>query len=463
MPSSRFSSAADLLAAFASGQAQPEVVAADLLADSQRQHAVGAVVVSRDEQGALAAARASGARWHASKPLSPIDGLPLTVKDNIPVAGLPCTWGSELYRDFVPAVNELPIARLRAAGAVILGKTNCPEFTLHGYTDNQLFGVTGNPWNPALTPGGSSGGAVAAVAMGIGPVAIGTDGGGSLRRPAGYTGLVALKPTVRRVERRDGLPALLGEFEVIGPIARTVADVQLVMPILAPDWVPQVKVPRLKILRIRSIAGSPVEPVIQSAMDTVVERLRALGHMVGEQDDLSLADLLNREVWPTVSAAGLAWVLRSHPGWQDRIGDALKPMAEAGEKLLAADLVQAFDRLRACREHLHDLQREWDVILTPTSAAMPWAAEKSHPETIAGQPVGPRGHAVFTAWVNGTGMPALALPAPRSTDGMPIGFQLVGRSGADEVLCALGAEYEAAHPWAQDWPVTVRVHDRDIT
>jgi aspartyl-tRNA(Asn)/glutamyl-tRNA(Gln) amidotransferase subunit A len=456
MEPSNLLSAADLLAAFAAGTASPETLAAALLDESEREHAVGALVVASHRAAAMEAARASAQRWKAGQPLSSLDGLPLTVKDNIPVAGLPCTWGSELYRDFVPAVDELPIARLRAAGAVIVGKTNCPEFTLHGYTDNKLFGVTGNPWNPALTPGGSSGGAVAAVALGVGPIAIGTDGGGSLRRPAGYTGVVALKPTVGRVERRDGLPALLGEFEVIGPIARTVADVQLVMPILAPGFVPLASVPRLRILRIRAIAGSPVEPVIQAAMDTVAARLQALGHTVGEQDDLPLADLLNREVWPVVSAAGLAWVLRSHPNWREHLGDALKPMAETGERLSAADLAQAFDRLRECREQLHDLQREWDLILTPTSAAMPWAADKSHPETIAGQPVGPRGHAVFTAWVNGTGMPAIALPAPRSPEGMPIGFQLVGRHGADEVLCAIGAEYEAAHPWAQDWPSTMK-------
>ena len=394
------------------------------------------------------------ASW-AIAPQTAAKALLMTVKDNIPVTSLPCTWGSALYADYVPVKDELPVARLRAAGAVVLGKTNVPEFTLHGYTANKLFGVTRNPWNPDLTPGGSSGGAVAAVALGIGRIALGTDGGGSLRRPAGFTGVVALKPTMGRVERRDGLPALLGDFEVIGPIARTVADVQHVMPIIAPGFGAPPAVPRLKILRIRAIAGGPVEPVIQAAMGTVADRLRALGHTVGEQDDLPLADIVNREVWPVVSSAGLAWVLRSHPGWRDHVGEALVPMAEAGERLSAAELVQAHDRLRACREQLADLFEEWDLVLTPTSAAMPWAAEKTHPEQIDGQPVGPRGHAVFTAWVNGTGVPALALPAPRSPDNLPIGFQLVGKAGDDELLCAVGAQYEAAHPWAQDWPPNV--------
>jgi aspartyl-tRNA(Asn)/glutamyl-tRNA(Gln) amidotransferase subunit A len=264
--------------------------------------------------------------------------------------------------------------------------------------------------------------------------------------------VVALKPTAGRVERRDGLPALLGDFEVIGPIARTVADVQQVMPIIAPGFGSPPPVTRLKILRIRAIAGGPVDPVIQVAMDTVAGRLRALGHTVDEHDDLPLVDIVNREVWPVVSAAGLAWVMRSHPNWRDHVGESLVPVAETGEQLSAADLVQAHDRLRTCREQLRDVFAQWDLVLTPTSAAMPWAAEKTHPDTIDGQPVGPRGHAVFTAWVNGTGVPAIALPAPRSSENLPIGFQLVGKAGDDELLCAVGAQYEAAHPWAQDWP-----------
>ncbi|MBA2960556.1 MULTISPECIES: amidase [Ramlibacter] len=447
----RYCSAVDLQAAYACGATTPAAVLEEALRAAD-EGMVGAVLVGSDRAAARQAAQASGRRWRDGRPLSPLDGVPFTIKDNIPVAGLPCTWGSALYRGYVPAADELPVARLRAAGAVVVGKTNCPEFTLHGYTANALFGVTGNPWNPALTPGGSSGGAVAAVALGIGPLALGTDGGGSLRRPAGYTGVVALKPTVGRVERRDGLAALLGEFEVIGPIARSVADLQLAMPLLAPDFAPRASVPRLRILRIRAIGGGPVAAVIQSAMDTVVARLQALGHTVDEQDDLPLADLLNREVWPVVSAAGLAWVLRAHPGWRDHVGAALRPLAETGEQLAAADLVQAFDHLRSCREQLHDLQRDWDVILTPTAAAMPWPADQPHPPTIDGHPVGPRGHAVFTAWVNGTGVPALALPAPRAPDGLPIGFQLVGRHGADDLLCALGAQYEAAHPWGREGP-----------
>ena len=146
----------------------------------------------------------SEARWRAGTPLSQLDGVPITVKDNMVVRGMRSTWGSALYSEFMPDADELPVARLRAAGAVIFGKTNCPEFTVQGYTDNLLFGPTRNPWNLALTPGGSSGGAVAAVSAGLCPIALATDGGGSIRRPASYTGLVGLKPSRGRVARAEG-------------------------------------------------------------------------------------------------------------------------------------------------------------------------------------------------------------------------------------------------------------------
>ena len=189
------------------------------------------------------------------------DGVPLTVKDNIPVRGMRATWGSRIYADWVPDKDELPVAKLRDGGAVILGKTNCPEFTLQGYTDNLVFGVTRNPWNLALTPGGSSGGAVAAVAAGLGPVAVGTDGGGSIRRPAAHTGLVGFKPSRDAVARADGFPVILLDCEVIGPIARTVADTRALFHALAgtspPAPAPARAAAHSLCAAIRWIAGRP--------------------------------------------------------------------------------------------------------------------------------------------------------------------------------------------------------------
>ncbi|MBV9756260.1 MAG: amidase, partial [Alphaproteobacteria bacterium] len=192
--------------------------------------------VTLDESGARAAARASDARLRAGEARSALEGVPISIKDNIPVANMRTTWGSRALADYVPARDELPVARLRAAGAVILGKTNVPELTLEGYTNNDLFGVTRNPWDTRLTPGGSSGGAAAGVAAGLVPIAVGTDGGGSIRRPACHTGLVGFKPSTGRVARIDGFPSILIDFETVGPLARTVADARLLDALMAgPD------------------------------------------------------------------------------------------------------------------------------------------------------------------------------------------------------------------------------------
>ena len=175
--------ATELAEAFAIRKCVPDDVITGCLVRIERLDASlnGFVALS---ETARTEAEASTRRWAEGKPLSSLDGVPIAVKDNLAVAGMPATWGSQHYADFVPDKDELPVARLRAAGLIIVGKTNVPEFTLEGYTANPLHGVTGNPWNPDLTPGGSSGGSVAAVAAGMVPLALGTDGGGSTRRPA---------------------------------------------------------------------------------------------------------------------------------------------------------------------------------------------------------------------------------------------------------------------------------------
>src|SRR5947209_6779717 len=226
-------SAAELTAGYARGAFTPRDALDAVLARIDAVNRQINAIVTFDRAGARAAADASTMRWRNRAALGAFDGVPLTVKDNIPVAGMRATWGSRIYEDWIPDKDELPIAKLRAGGAVILGKTNCPEFTLQGYTDNLLFGVTRNPWNLELTPGGSSGGAVAAVAAGMGPVAVGTDGGGSIRRPAAHAGLVGLKPSRDAVARQDGFPVILLDCEVIGPIARTVADTRALLHALA--------------------------------------------------------------------------------------------------------------------------------------------------------------------------------------------------------------------------------------
>src|SRR3984893_6288196 len=188
MPDAWTLTAADLALAFATGEVTPEDALESVLGRIEAVNPELNAVVTIDLAGARAAAAAAGARGRDGRALGPLDGIPLSVKDNLFVGGLRATWGSALFADFIAPQDDLPVARLRAAGAVIVGKTNTPELSLSGYTDNLVFGSTGNPWAPALSPGGSSGGAVAAVASGMAPLALATDAGGSIRRPAGRAG-----------------------------------------------------------------------------------------------------------------------------------------------------------------------------------------------------------------------------------------------------------------------------------
>jgi aspartyl-tRNA(Asn)/glutamyl-tRNA(Gln) amidotransferase subunit A len=446
--------AAELVAAFAAGTTTP----VDALRTTMRRlEAVNPMlnaVVTVDPDGAYEAALAATQRWERGQPASALDGVPITVKDNIPVAGLRCTWGSRLFADHVPAHDETAVARLRAAGCVIVGKTNVPEFTVQGYTDNLLFGPTGNPYDPALTPGGSSGGAVASVASGIVPLAIGTDGGGSIRRPSGHTGLVGLKPTLGLIGRAHALPPLMLDYEVIGPIARTVQDVALALQVMqGADSAIDLESPPatpLRILHVRHATGpdgpSPVDPQITRAIDGVAQQLRQTGHAVTVAERFDLPHRANTEVFTVLAQAGLLAVLRQRctdlgqnpdEDWRGLIHPSLEAMADAGAGLTGAQVIAAQQAAMALREDAEALFQRFDLILTPATAAQPWDKTRIFPPTIDGQAVGPRGHAIFTAWVNATGLPGIAQPAGVDSQGLPIGLQLVGPHRSESLLIAL--------------------------
>ena len=459
-----WAASADRLAAlYRARQASPVEVLRACLRRADAVNPTLNAVVTFDRKGAEAAALASEARWAAGEAHGPLDGIPLTVKDNIPTRGLRSTWGSDLYRDHRPDRDETPVIRLREAGAVIIGKTNVPEMTLQGYTSNPIFGPTGNPWRSDLTPGGSSGGAVAAVGSGIGPLALATDGGGSIRRPASHGGLVGLKPTVGRVVRRDGFPPILLEFEVIGAIARTVADLAVAMAVISGPDPESVGVagfgpisparqppPPRRILFVPTFAGAPVDPEIAASVEEVAALLARLGHRIEDGRGFRLADALN-EAWPAIAQTGLAWLVREPPDRLARLGPDIRAMAESGARLPATAYFDALHTALVLRQDLARLFTTTDLILTPTAAALPWPARETHPRSIAGEPVGPRGSAIFTGFVNAAGLPAITIPCRPSANGLPIGFQLVAPWGRDEELLALAAAFEAAHPWPMSW------------
>lgn len=421
-------------------------------------------VIARRDDAALAEARASAQRHASGRALSPLDGVPFTVKDSLYTRDLPTTWGTRALRDRCTGEDEFSVARARAAGAIVLGKTNVPEFALEGYTANPIFGVTGNPWNPALTPGGSSGGAVACVASGIAPLAIAQDGGGSIRRPASHAGVVGLKPSLAIVPREHVLPSLLLDFEVIGPLARTVADARLLFEVMRGPHPadrlslaaahaasqPKRNAP-LRILYVERFGDAPLDPQVAASVRAAVEQLAALGHRI-EAGPLPLDLGFYTEAWPQIGQIGLARLFDEHPEWAAQASPKYLEMAEQGRKLPAARLWQIVEQVRQLRRRSANLFDDIDVIVTPSAAALPWPAADAYPPLIDGRPVGPRGHAVYTGWVNAAGLPGLALPCSPSKEGLPIGMQLVGPFGADELLLQVGEGFEAAQPWADRWP-----------
>lgn len=460
-------SAVALAAAYRTGAVTPvDAVRSCLARIEQVNPRLNAFVALRSET-VLVDAQASAERFRAGQALSAIDGIPLSIKDNLCTADLPTTWGCPGLRAHPPlARDELPVARARAAGALIVGKTNVPEFTLEGYTDNPLFGPTRNPWNLALTPGGSSGGAVAGVAAGCTPLALGTDGGGSIRRPASHTGLVGFKPSIGAIARAGGLPSLLLDFEVVGPMARSVADARLLFAALrGPQAVERnslachaaagahrpdpARAPR--VLYVPTLAQAPIDPDIAAACASAADGLRQLGFTV-QHGELPLAIEAMVRQWPQVGQIGLAAMFRAHPEWRTQASNKYLQMADQGEALGAPAL---WALLEAAAQLRHDCVRLFeavDLIAMPSAAALPWPAQTPFPPVIDGQPVGPRGHAVFTGWVNAAGLPAVSLPTAPARNGLPIGLQLIGPYGADDAVLATAEAFEGLFPWSQRRP-----------
>lgn len=456
-------SATRLCAAFGRGEATPSEYLECLLARIERLNPrINALVClnpqARDE------ARASTARLRAGAGRGLLEGVPIGIKDNILVKGLPTSWGSRALRDAVSEEDEFPVRRLREQGAVILGKTNVPEFTLEGYTGNLLFGVTRNPWNPDLTPGGSSGGSVAGVAAGLFPLALGTDGGGSIRRPASHTGLVGYKPSIGAIARFPTLPQILLDFEVIGPIARTVEDAALLYNAvcgaqprdrssLSARAEPVGLDPpgKLRILYVPRFGAHALDREIEASVEEAAHLLAALGHHV-DTGVLPFELEAVLEFWPLLGQVGLAHVFDRFPHAQAQAAQRFVEMAEAGRKVPAARYLQGIEAVRVFWSAVTAAFESFDLLLTPTAAALPWPADEIFPRRIDGREVGPRGHAVYTGWVNACGHPAINLPCAPAHNGLPIGFQLVARYAEDELLFRIAAQYQRAMPFHKRWP-----------
>ena len=414
---------------------------------------------------ARTAAREAEIAVMKDEPLGLLHGVPVSIKDVLFTRGLTTTGGSRLFADHVPDEDALPVARLRAAGAVVLGKTNTSEFGHKAITECPLFGVTKNPWNPALTPGGSSGGGAAAVATGCGPLALGTDAGGSVRVPAAFCGIYGFKPSYGRVPHRAGFPGW-AHVSHVGPIARTVRDAALVLdaiaggddrdrqslPSQAGSYLEacQDDVKGLHVAWTPDLGYASVDPrVVQICGDAAAE-FESLGCHVevvnpGWEDP--------EEMFSTMIAAQFyaAWSDRL-PGDEALMDPTLVRFIRRGGAITAREYIRAVERVDAYWREVHAFLERFDLLLMPTVAVVPFAAGQAPPREIAGERVSVLGWMPFTFPFNLTGQPAASVPAGWTDEGLPVGLQIVGRRHADGTVLAASAAFEEARPWSDRRP-----------
>ncbi|WP_415952190.1 amidase [Streptomyces sp. KLOTTS4A1] len=446
--------AVQLLTAYGKGELSPvDATRAALTRIEETEPAVNAFV-RVDAASALRQAEESAARWRRGEPEGLLDGVPVTVKDILLQKGAPTLRGSKLSRTEGPFDEDAPsVARLREHGAVFLGKTTTPEFGWKGVTDSPLSGITRNPYDPARTAGGSSGGAAAAVALGAGPVALGTDGGGSVRIPGAFCGIFGLKPTYGRVPLYPA--SAFGTLAHVGPMTRDVADAALVMDVIGGadhrDWSAlappegsfreglDAGVRGLRIAYSPSFGGQvAVDPRVAAAVRAAVERLAGLGAYV-EEADPDFSDPV--EAFHTLWFAGAARVTE-HFGKEQRelLDPGLREITSRGARYSALDYLAATDVRMGLGRRMGRFHATYDLLVTPTLPLTAFAAGRETP--------GGRGR--WTGWTpftypfNLTQQPAATVPCGVDGDGLPIGVQLVAARHQDAlVLRAAQALYAA--------------------
>jgi aspartyl-tRNA(Asn)/glutamyl-tRNA(Gln) amidotransferase subunit A len=396
--------------------------------------------------------------------LGPLHGVPFSVKDLVITAGVRTTFGTPLYRDHVPTEDAPIVERLKAAGGILLGKTNTPTFGWIGATHNLVFGITRNPWNTGRTPGGSSGGASAAAAAGLGPLHVGTDGGGSIRIPASCAGVFGHKPSFGRIAAYP--PSAAWSLSHVGPITRTVADAALMVGVCAgPDARDQYSLPAEGVDYVRALRGGvkglrvaysddlgfveALDPEVRAICATAARTFRELGCRLTEIRPRWPSP---REPWGLIFCGGLATRLAPFLDRRQDIEPGLLQIIEDYLKLPSTKYVQAwFDRL-AWWQHPRALFERYDLLLTPTIACPPFPVGLDNPTEVAGRAVSAYAWIPFTYPFNMTGQPAASVPAGFTRDGLPVGLQIVGRRYDDISVLRAAAAFERARPWRAHRP-----------
>ena len=399
--------------------------------------------------------------WRGQRARRPLFGLPVTVKSSIATRGLKCEIGSLLHEGEIPAQDAVVVARLRAAGALILGTTNCPEFLMAYETDNLLHGQTRNPWNLECTPGGSSGGESAAIAAGLSAAGLGSDSGGSVRVPAHFTGICSLKPTPGRIPGRGHLPPCVGPFQIlgaIGPMARTIADVSLLFRTLSgqdpidPASPPvALREPSLDELRTNTIGYfeddglAPVTPETRAAVQAAASVLRDAGFLVEPFRPSTLEAL--RQLWGKFFVqCGALFYAPTIAGREHQLSPIFNEFlgfAEALPQLTAVELLDAWAELDLLRAKTLAEMSKFPVLLCPV-ASIPAFRHGERQWIVEGRAVQYLDAVRHTQWFNALAAPAAVVPVGRSPEGLPIGVQIVARPFEDEIALGIAAIVDAA-------------------
>ncbi|MDX6241333.1 MAG: aspartyl-tRNA(Asn)/glutamyl-tRNA(Gln) amidotransferase subunit [Kribbellaceae bacterium] len=411
-----------------------------------------------DAEGALAAAKESEARWFSGEPLGPGDGVPTSIKDALWTKGWPTLRGSTLIDESQEWTEDAPcVARLRETGAVFLGKTTTPEYSWKGVTDSHKYGVTGNPWDAGMTAGGSSGGSATAVGLGMGVWSVGTDGGGSVRIPAAFTGTVALKPTYGLIPLFP--PSAFGTLSHAGPMTRTVRDNAALLDVITGfdprDWSAMPTPSRsflsglddgvagLRIAYSRNFGFVENHPEVEAAVRAAVEVLAAAGAEVTEIDP-GFADPI--DAFNVLWFSGAAKVLEAYgDAVDDRVDPGFRRSAAAGSRHSVPDYLEATAVRAELGRLMGEFHRRYDVLVSPT---LPIPAFPTGQDVPDGWP-----SPDWTSWTpytypfNLTQQPALSVPCGFTAAGLPVGLQVVGPRHSDALVLRVGQAYQAATDW----------------
>jgi Asp-tRNA(Asn)/Glu-tRNA(Gln) amidotransferase A subunit family amidase len=463
-----FSTIAEMAASIRSRKISPvEIVETHLRRIGACQPKLNAFV-HLDETGARAQARTAEGAVLQNHPLGPLHGVPLTLKSCIDVSGWPCPAGSLLRKDYVPGVDAPLVARLKAAGAILLGNTNTPEFLMAYETNNLLTGKTSNPWNRAYSSGGSSGGEAAAIAAGCSMGGVGSDGGGSIRVPAHFCGICGLKPTPGRIPATGHFPSGAGAFGwigVVGPMARTAADVRALFAVMAgPDAGDAHSAPvslrsyaekDLRFTRIGILQSSALgnaTPETSAAVARAAKLLSDRGFLVEPFELHGLDPAL--ELWWFFFGQVIAHLLNtSLAGHESQLSPMLREylsIATPPEPLSLDHFLQACAERDLLREKILRQMDAVPILLSPVSSTPAFR----HGEGNYQRGIGYRDTMRFSQWVNLTGFPGASVPISFSNEGLPIGVQIIGRPFEEELVLAVAEALEQSRgPWQPPPPL----------